>query len=271
MNQNSDITLAQGIALFLQRGHSKHGKPQQELNKFTRWFQGSKRLGAITPGEIQSYAEQLPAGASQNEEHLKPIRQFLLFVKKEGLVSQNFSLHLRPRRLLIRGVKTANKTSPNLEMLVKLTKEGYLDLQNQLTSLRDELPLASREIQRAAADKDVRENAPLDAAKDNHGKLAARIQILEDTMAKAVILDKSHLDTDNKVLVQQGSKVTVVDLSSSQQFTWTLVDPREANLSENKLSISSPVGHAILGSSLGDEVEVSAPSRKVVYRIGNIS
>ena len=267
MTSLSELTLSQAIALFLQHNGSKHIRMQQELNKLTRWFQGNKLLTSITPAEIEAYAERLPPGAFQNEEHIKPLRAFFLFAKKEGLISQNFSSHLRPRRLGLQASKLTGKVSSRWEDTVQLTKEGYKEIENQLTSLREQLPLASREIERAAADGDVRENAPLEAAKVHQGQLMDRIQVLEETMSKAVILDGRVLNSSEKVFVQQGSTVTVEEMASSSEFTWVLVDPREANLSENKLSISSPVGQAILGTSLGQEVEVLAPSRKVGYRI----
>ena len=90
MTSLSELTLSQAIALFLQHNGSKHIRMQQELNKLTRWFQGNKLLTSITPAEIEAYAERLPPGASQNEEHIKPLRAFFLFAKKEGLISQNF-------------------------------------------------------------------------------------------------------------------------------------------------------------------------------------
>jgi len=267
LTSRSELTLAQAIALFLQQTGSKHLRMQQELNKLTRWFQGNKLLESITPAEIEAYAERLPPGASQNEEHIKPLRAFFLFAKKEGLISQNFSAHLRPRRLGVQASKLTARVSPKREETVQLTEEGYKEIENQLASLRDQLPFASREIERAAADGDVRENAPLEAAKVHQGQLMDRIQILEETMARAVILDGKLVNSSKQVFVQQGSTVTVEEMDSSKEFTWVLVDPREANLSENKLSISSPVGQAILGSSIGEKVEVLAPSRKVGYRI----
>jgi transcription elongation factor GreA len=270
LTSNAELTLAQAIALFLQKGGPKQVRSQQELNKLTRWFQGNKRLLSITAAEVQAYSEQLPAGASQNEEHLKPLRSFFIFVRNEGLIAQNLSSHLRPRRLGIRASKTSIPVSAVRDDTVQLTKEGYEEIENQLALLREQLPLASREIERAAADGDVRENAPLEAAKVHQGQLMDRIHALENTMAKAVILDGTRLISNEKVLVQQGSRVTVLEIASDKEFTWILVDPREANLAESKLSISSPVGQAILGTASGEEIEVLAPSRKVGYRIVNI-
>ena len=270
MTSNSEMTLSQAIALFLQKGGPKPTRNQQELNKLTRWFQGNKRLQSISAAEVQAYSEQLPAGASQNEEHLKPLRAFFIFVRTEGFISQNLSSHLRPRRLGARVSKLSSRGSSVREETVQLTKEGYGEIENQLALLRDQLPLASREIERAAADGDVRENAPLEAAKVHQGQLMDRIHGLEETMAKAVILDGTKLISNEMDLVQQGSRVTVQEVGSDKEFTWVLVDPREANLFESKLSISSPVGQAILGASLGEEIEVLAPSRRVGYKIVKI-
>ena len=147
---------------------------------------------------------------------------------------------------------------------IQLTAEGHAELQARVVYLNEELARNAKEIQRAAADKDVRENAPLEAAREYQGQLSSRLQLTEDTLSKAEVLDKN---ANNGQEVRHGSSLKLQDVASGEVLEWTLVDPREADLLAKKISTNSPVGEAVLGGRIGDEVDVAAPKGTVRYKI----
>ena len=139
-------------------------------------------------------------------------------------------------------------------------------MEQQLVWLREESVRNSAEIKKAAADKDVRENAPLETARQRHGELASRILEIEDNLEQAQLLQAIEADGGMRQ-VRLGSRVTLQNLSSGDELTYQLVDAREANPLNGKLSVSSPVGQAVLDRWQGQEVEVAAPKGTVHLHI----
>ena len=137
-------------------------------------------------------------------------------------------------------------------------------MKKQLTQLQNERVRIVEDIQRAAADGDVRENAPLEAAREAQGMAVGKIQEIEATLKVAVIIDAKNEDRDR---VHIGSKFELTDTTSSKVFKYQLVEPNEANPLSSKISILSPVGSAILGHKLGDEIKVKTPRGEQVYKI----
>jgi len=123
------------------------------------------------------------------------------------------------------------------------------------------------EIQRAAADKDFRENAPLHAAKEERGHIEGRIKELEETLRVATILEDKK-PSGNKSGV--GDCLLLGDLESGEDYRYTIVDPREVDALKGKISLASPLGRALLGKRPGDVVEFKAPAGKLKFRIKNI-
>tara|TARA_A100001037_G_C14680151_1_gene426973 strand:+ start:138 stop:563 length:426 start_codon:yes stop_codon:yes gene_type:complete len=138
----------------------------------------------------------------------------------------------------------------------------------QLAQLQDERVRIVQDIQRAAADGDVRENAPLEAAREAQGMTIGKIQEIEATLKVAVIIDAKGQD---QTRVHIGSKVELTEIGSNKTVKYQLVEPNEANPLANKISIVSPVGSAILGHSLGDEVKVKTPRGEQVFKINKTS
>ena len=137
-------------------------------------------------------------------------------------------------------------------------------MKKQLTQLQNERVKIVEDIQRAAADGDVRENAPLEAAREAQGMAVGKIQEIEATLKVAVIIDAKNEDRDR---VHIGSKFELTDTASTKVFKYQLVEPNEANPLASKISILSPVGSAILGKMLGDEITVKTPRGEQVYKI----
>lgn len=152
---------------------------------------------------------------------------------------------------------------------VYFTAEGLEKLQAELQELKSKgRAEAAKAIAEARAQGDLSENAEYDAAKEAQGLLEKKIAELENSLANARILDNSKIDISKVTIL---SKVELKNLKMKKNFTYTLVSETEANLKENKLSVSSPIGKAILGKKKGDKVEVQAPTGKIEYEIVKIS
>ncbi len=149
-----------------------------------------------------------------------------------------------------------------------LSREGYEKLEAELKDLktRGRREIAE-EIAEARAKGDLSENAEYDAAKEAQGMLEKRISELENALANARILDEEDIKIDKAYLL---STVTIYNHSTDKEVKYTLVSKDEANFKENKISIESPIGEAILGQEIGDVVEVDVPAGKLKLEIKDI-
>ncbi|HET6528017.1 MAG TPA: transcription elongation factor GreA [Balneolaceae bacterium] len=149
-----------------------------------------------------------------------------------------------------------------------LSREGYEKLDAELRDLktrgRKEI---AQDIAEARAKGDLSENAEYDAAKEAQGMLEKRISELENALANARILDEEDINIDKAYML---SKVTIHNHKVDKEVQYMLVSKDEANFKENKISVDSPIGKAILGSSVGDMVEVEVPAGKLKLEIKNI-
>ena len=236
---------------------------QPEIAKFVRWLGGDRLISSIVPSEIGEYNEIFGAKTATRDatERLSAVKLFLTFLKKKEHIDVNLAQHLRLRKS-----RVASKISatPNQTRSIRLTQSGYNEMKKQLTQLQNERVRIVEDIQRAAADGDVRENAPLEAAREAQGMAVGKIQEIEATLKVAVIIDAKNEDRDR---VHIGSKFELTDTTSSKVFKYQLVEPNEANPLSSKISILSPVGSAILGHKLGDEIKVKTPRGEQVYKI----
>jgi transcription elongation factor GreA len=139
-----------------------------------------------------------------------------------------------------------------------LSKEGFESLKEQLRDLktRGRQDIA-REIAEARSQGDLSENAEYDAAKEKQGLLEKKIAELEEILATAKVIDTNVTDTSQVYLL---SKVTVFNAKTNKETTYTLVSAQEANFKENKLSIDSPIGKALMGRKLGEKISVKIPA-----------
>ena len=150
-----------------------------------------------------------------------------------------------------------------------MVREDYERLKAKLDDLKTNgRDKAAKAIAEAREKGDLSENAEYDAAKDAQGLLEFEINKLEKMVANARILDASQVDT-SKVTVL--SKVTIKNLKVKREVTYQLVSESVANLKEKKLSVSSPIGKALLGKVKGDTVEVQTPGGLIPFEIMNIS
>lgn len=179
-------------------------------------------------------------------------------------------LFWRPRTWRSRRTDVSmDRSSMADDKTVYMTEEGLEELKEELHRLRtEERSRIADEIAEARAKGDLSENAEYDAAKEEQGKLEARIAEIEDTIARARIVDESTVD-DSKAYIL--SKVTVENMDTSAEQTYTLVSEQEADVSEGKISVESPIGEGLLGQEEGDEVEIEVPAGTVRLKIVDIS
>ena len=152
---------------------------------------------------------------------------------------------------------------------VPMTPGGYQKLQSELDKLlKVDRPKNIKDIAEARAHGDLSENAEYHAAKEKQSFLEGRIQELKTKIALADVIDPSKISQDK---VAFGAKVTVVDVSSDEEKTFMLVGPDEGDAKNGKISVSSPVGRALLNKTVGDLVTIKVPARTLEYEILEIT
>jgi transcription elongation factor GreA len=149
-----------------------------------------------------------------------------------------------------------------------LTRAGYEKLRKELehlkTTKRREL---SKAIGAARAHGDISENAEYDAAKEAQGLNEKKIAELEHKLATAQMIDEDNMSKD-EVLI--GAAVKLKDLKSGNEITYTIVSEDEADFSQGKISISSPVGKGLMNHKKGETVDITVPAGILRYKILSI-
>jgi transcription elongation factor GreA len=150
-----------------------------------------------------------------------------------------------------------------------VTKETLEAMKAELQQLRSvERPAASRAIAEAREKGDLKENAEYDAAKEAQGMLEAKISQLEGQIATARIVDESTIDTSKVSIL---TKVRLTNLNTKKEVTYQIVSEKEADLKAGKISVTSPIGKGLLGKSIGDVAEVTAPAGVMKFKVEDIS
>jgi transcription elongation factor GreA len=153
-------------------------------------------------------------------------------------------------------------------MSIPVTAEGKRKLQGELDELNQRIPVIAKAIEEAREKGDLRENAEYHSAREEMSMTNARIAELKNTLANAVVVDESQIDTSR---VAFGAKIQLQDLKDKSVEEWQLVGEGEDDPLENKLLTSSPMGKALLGRKVGETVEVDAPAGKLKFKIKAIT
>ena len=146
---------------------------------------------------------------------------------------------------------------------------------NEYEKLTEELDYLTNERRREVAERirhargfgDLSENAEYDAAKDEQAALEAKIAKKKDMLKRAKVILPEDVDLDR---VNVGSKVKIRDLDHDEEFSYTIVGAAYADPARNRISYRSPVGEALYGKTVGEEVDVNLPAGVVTYRIEDI-
>ena len=150
-----------------------------------------------------------------------------------------------------------------------VTEAGLQKMKDELEQLESvERPKVINQIAEARDKGDLSENAEYDAAKEAQGHLETRIAKLKTMIANSRIIDRSKLDTSS---VQLLTKVTVRNVKTKAQMTYSIVPDTEANLKEGKIALSTPIAKGLLGKKVGEQVEVKVPAGVMTFEVVEIA
>ena len=144
--------------------------------------------------------------------------------------------------------------------------EGYERLIGELKALREERPLIVDAIEEARAHGDLSENAEYHAAKERQGQVEASIADLEDRVSRSQIVDPTMLSGDKIIF---GATVTLLD-DDDKPVKYQIVGPYEADARVGRISYASPLGRALIGRKVDEEIEVTVPAGERTYLVQKI-
>ena len=259
------ITAIEALKHFEASLASEPEKARDEVpvvEKFIAFLGNDRQMGAVATSDVVRYARE---HLDQTPEHLEPLRSFLAYASRLAFTAENLvpALHLGPNAGGARGRNVAAELGGNA---YHVTLDGLRRLEAQIAEEKSHRPEIAQKLHDAMQDKDFRENAPLDAARDEQAHLEARIRDLEQRLRNAVIIDESSKGGRANV----GSVVKMLNLKSNKEQTITLVSPTEVEPASGKISVASPMGVALLNHAIGDEVTVNAPSGPIVFRVVDV-
>ena len=223
------------------------------VKKFVDILGDGRQMAEITIAEVARYIREHSDGSA---EHIEPLRAFLAYASRLAFTDTNLLSALR--------LPNAGGDASDLGgHAYHVTFEGLQRLEQQIAEEKSRRPEIAQKLHDAMADKDFRENAPLDAARDEQAHLEARIRDLESRLRNAVIIDEASKGGRANV----GSVVKLLNLKASREQTITLVSPNEVDPANGKISVESPMGVAVLNRAVGDEVTVNAPAGTITFRV----
>ena len=147
---------------------------------------------------------------------------------------------------------------------IYLTREFFHNLHDEFEQLKKDSLKIAKEIETARLQGDLSENAEYDAAKEAQAYNAARRSDLEDKLARAKIIEDQDIPSD-KIYI--GAIATLKDLDTGEEMKYMMVSAEESSYEENKVSILSPIGKALLGHAEGEELEIEVPAGALKYKV----
>ena len=152
---------------------------------------------------------------------------------------------------------------------VPMTKQGYNALSDELKRLKqDERPAIIQAIAEARAHGDLSENAEYHAAKERQGFIEGRVMELEDIIGRAEVINPKDL---SGTIVRFGATVMLADEDTDEEVTYQIVGSHESDIAQGKISVTSPLGKALIGKTLGDSVEVQTPKGQKAYEVCDVA
>lgn len=155
------------------------------------------------------------------------------------------------------------------ERKIILTEEGFQKIKEELHALKTiKRKEIAEKISSAVSFGEISENAEYRAAKNEQAFIEGRILTLEKIIENCELIDRTKL---NHTFVSPGSEIIVQDLKSKKKINYILVDYIESDPSSGKISISSPIGKAVLGKKVGEKVKIRVPAGSIQYKILQIN
>lgn len=152
---------------------------------------------------------------------------------------------------------------------IPMTQDGLIRLEDERKRLRsEERPAVIRALAEAREHGDLSENAEYHAARERQSFIEGRLAELEDIISRAQVIDISQLSGD---VIRFGAKVLLADEDTEEEATYRLVGSHEADAGAGLLSVTSPLGRALIGKTLGDVVEVTTPRGSRSYEVVKIA
>ncbi len=150
-----------------------------------------------------------------------------------------------------------------------ITKAGFDRLKKELEVLKNiSIPENIRDIEVARAHGDLSENAEYTAAKERQSYLHGKLQELENNLAMSNVISLRNLTTDKVVF---GCFVTIADSDTGDEIRYQLVGPLESDIAENKISVTSPIGKALIGKVVGAKIKVKTPGGERSFEVMDIA
>ncbi len=235
---------------------AKRASDEAAVLRFVRWFGRQRGVDAIKARDIDAYCLTAPA------QEAPALRGFLSHTYKKGMSIRGLASRVKTKK----EPKEQARVTTGSEELIQVSAEGLDTMRAELNELKAQSIIVTEQMKRAAADKDFRENAPLQAAREQKAHIEGRIKELQATLSRATTVNgRLH-----EAAVCLGDTVHLTDLASGGLITYKLVDSREASPARGRLSASSPIGKAIMGKRVGQEVQFTAPAGTFTYRIEEI-
>lgn len=151
---------------------------------------------------------------------------------------------------------------------IPMTRQGYQKLKKELEHLKSvERPQVIKAIEEARSHGDLSENAEYDAAKERQGFIEGRLSELGYKLGNAEIIDVDNLPKDRAVFA---CTVVLENVDTGEDVEYQLVGPEESDIEKGRISVTSPLGKAIIGKKPGEEIVLNAPAGKRVYELVEI-
>ena len=252
------MTAGEAVAHFLQSIDPEKARDERpQIDAFIDAFGVERAIAELTTSDVSSYARRFADDNIEDVAQLEPLRAFLNYAARLAFTSENLvpALHL--------GTPVERVYDDTGGEGYQMTVEGLAALEAEVEQLKAQRPRIADELRTAMADKDFRENAPLDAARDAQAHLEARIRDIEARLRHAVIIDRSQKHGRANV----GSTIKLLNVSSAKEQVFHLVSPNEVDPAKGKISVESPVGHAVMNRGAGEEVFVNAPSGRLHFKL----
>lgn len=258
------ITSKEALTHFMNSLEPEKGEVERPIvDRFVDWFGADRMMQELSGADISRYLSEVSTEEEHDVSHLEPLRAFLAYSSRLAFTETNLvpNLQLEGAHGGSRGLRGASDDLGGKAFHVTL--DGLQSLEGQLEELKAERPEIAKKLREAMADKDFRENAPLDAARDEQAHLEAKIRETEDRLRHAVIIDAEAKGG----LANVGSVVKLLNIDHNREQEFTLVSPAEVDPSNGKISTQSPIGVALLNRGQGEEVVVEAPVGKVRFKV----
>jgi transcription elongation factor GreA len=262
-NEERVPNLGEAVTRYLAKISAKDREfCQPEVYKFARWCGWEISFTRLAGPAVAGYAEQLSPTDTDYTRKITLLRGFFAYARKCGWSETNLATHIKTKKVKQAGpVVVSPRTA---QEPVTLSREKYDELTAELATLKKKSRDLIGDIQRAAADKDFRENAPLRAAREERGHVEGRLKELQETLKTAIVIDEKRERTLKSGV---GDTIVMEDMETGEELRYMLVDTREVDPSRGKISVGSPIGKALIGKRDGEIAEITAPAGKMRYRI----